>query len=184
MSRGPEREDITPPTPEQLRRAVFEVEDVVDKRRGGGTVTIGKAYKRRPMVDVLALQGMFSDAEYKALKHYRHCADTADRSPLRDSLNRQRGGSGEEPADVVLMAASIAGQCERAAGSLAPILRAVIVDDKSLSEWAMEQRGSVEVCRTRRGKRVCTPEPKRKALEIAQLEIKMAAKRVEAELGS
>ena len=180
--------EATPPTPEQARRGMFEVEDITDKRNGGASITIGKAYRRRPMIDILAEQGLLSDAEHKALGHYRHHADMVDRSLTRDSMANAlcsiSGTSDRDPSVAFLAACVIVRDVERAAGSLVEILRAVVVYDRSLSDWAMEHGGSVEQCRDRRGKRVCTLEPRRKALQIAQLDIQMAAKRVEAELRS
>ena len=174
---------IAEPTNEQRADGSFDLLDVVDKLPGGTSVSIGKAYRRRPMIDTLAEQGVFTAAEHKALKHYRHHADIADRSPTRDSLNMQRtGGSGTGPTVEMLNAVRVRGDCERAAGSLADILRAVVVDDMSLSQWAMRRGGSVETHRVRKGKSETTVEPKSGAVKIARLEIKAAAQRVQAEL--
>src|SRR5688572_26328395 len=68
-------DQIASPTAEQLRHGAFAVEDITDKRRGGGSITIGKAYRRRPMIDVLFAADVLSQDEYKALRHYRHHAD-------------------------------------------------------------------------------------------------------------
>jgi hypothetical protein len=173
------RLDILAPTVEQMRDNMFKVEDATHVG-DGASVTIGKAYRRTPMY--LVLQSMFSDAEIKALKHYRHHADIADRSPLRDSLDKQIRGNGTGPTVEVVNAIRVRDDCERAAGSLKDILRAVMVYDWSLSQWAMQKGGALDVCREKEGKVVCRMEPRRKVLEVAQLEIKMAAKRVMAEL--
>ncbi len=172
------------PTAEQRQRGQFQLDDIVDKQPGGTSITIGKAYRRRPMIEILDDQGVFSDAEIKALRHYRHHADIADRSPLRDSLNKQRGGSGMGPTVELLNATRVRDDCERAAGTLVDILRAVVVYDWSLSQWAMERSGSIEECEVRKGKRVCRPKPRDSALRIARLDIQMAAKRVESELNA
>lgn len=174
-------DDIIGPTPEQLRDGGFAVQDVTDKRRGGATITIGKAYCRRRMVEQLALQGMFTDEEAKALQHYRHHADTIERSPTRDSLCLQRGG-GNGPTLTFLNAAFHVRQVESAVGALVDILRAVVVEDVSLSQWAIRRAGSIEVRRLRKDRVVTAFEPKQRALAIAKLEIKMAAQRVASEL--
>lgn len=184
MTKRGKKTEIEQPTTEQLRHGQYVEQDIVD-RLAGKNLIIGKAWRRKPMVDLLAAQGYFSDAEYKALRQYRHFASLADKSPLRDSLNRTRGGGNHDgPTVEVLTATWAAAACESAAGSLAAILRAVIVDDISLSQWAIIHGGAVETCRDRKGRRICVIEPKRKAMEIAQLDIKMAAKRVEAEIGA
>jgi hypothetical protein len=176
--------EIVPPTDEQLAHGDFAVEDVTDKRNGGGSITIGKAFRRRPMIAVLHLAGILNDEQYKALRHYRHHADLADRSPIRDSLNRQRGGSGNGPTITTLNAVALVRDCERAAGSLASLLRDVVVYDRSLSQVAIDRAGALEECYERKGRTVCQIRPRRKALEVARLEIRVAAQRVQAELAA
>jgi hypothetical protein len=174
------------PTAEQAGRNEYELGDVVDKRPGGGSITVGKAFRRKPMIEILGAQSVFSDAELKALRHYRHHADIADRSPTRDSLDRQRlGGSGTGPTIEMINAIRVRDDCERAAGSLLDILRAVVIDDVSLSQWAIAKHGALEKRRVRgQGKPVTTFEPKLGTVRVARLEIQMAAKRVEAELAA
>jgi hypothetical protein len=162
--------DIATPTPEQM--SSFKIEDIHDKASNGATIKLGKAYRRRPMIDTL--QDLFSDAEYKALKHYRHHADVADRSPLKDSLNKAPGGGTGCPSVEILNACRVRDDCERAAGSLRDILRAVVVYDLSLSQWAMQRSGARQ-----EGNRM---KPHKKALAIAQLDISMVAQRVKNEL--
>lgn len=145
---------------------------------------IGKVYRRKPMIDVLKGKGVISEREWTALHHYRHHADIANRSLIRDSLNRQiRGGNGD-PTKKLMNALQIVRDCESAVGTLLDILRAVVVDDVSLSQWAIAKAGAVEQRRERAGKTVVSIEPRQKALAIARLEIKMAAGRVEAELAA
>lgn len=170
--------EIVGPTPEQASGAAFALEDVTDKRHGGGSITIGKAYRRRPMIDVLFAADVLDVEGYKALRHYRHHADIADRSLVRDSLCLQRGGSGDGPTITTLNAVAVVRDCEAAAGSLVDILRAVVVYDQSLSQWAMGRAGSVE----ERHKGKVQIKPRRRALEEAKMDIRMAAKRVQAEL--
>jgi hypothetical protein len=177
--------DVMGPTPEQMRGAEYVLEDVTDKGRGGASIKIGKAYRRKSMLVTLAEQGYFNDEELKALSMYRHCALRADRSPLRDSLLRHMPtGSSDGVTIGILNAIRMTDDCERAAGSLRDILRAVIVDDVSLSQWAASKGGSIEKCRDRKGTRVCTMEPTDKALAIAKMEIKVAAHRVQAEIAA
>lgn len=180
--RGRPRLDIAEPTPEQAREGRFAIGDIVDRNPGGSNATIGKAWRRVRMVEQLALQNLISAEEYKALKHYRHHADLADRSPIRDSLNHQRG-HGAGPTISALNAVRIRDDCEKAAGSLVEILRAIVVDDTSLSQWAIQRHGGVEK-RYVRGKNLQVVEirPRDSALSMARMEIKIAAQRVQAEL--
>lgn len=180
LSASPMRERGEPegplgPTSEQ--RSAFSLERITDRRPGGTTVNLGRAYRRKPMIDTLAEQGILSDAEHRALKHYRHHADIADRSPVRDSLCMVRvGGESSGPTHNLLNAIQVAASCERAAGSLADILRSVAVYDQSLSQWAIDRSGGIDD-----GGRI---KPRQKALAIARLEFQMAAKRVESELAA
>ena len=176
-------EAVLGPTTEQMARGAFEIEDITEKREGGSSISIGKAYRRRPMIETLGERGLFSEAELKALRHYRHHAIIAERSPLRDSLDQQRfGGNGTGPTVELLNAQRVRDDCERAAGSLCAILRAIAVEDLSLSQWAMSLSGSLEKQRSDgKGTRL---EPKAGQLGIARMEMQMAAKRVEAELSA
>lgn len=161
------------PPPEQMH--CFSLGTVTDRRPGGTTVNLGKAYRRKPVIDTLAERGVLTQSDHKALQRYRHHADMADRSPVRDSLNVSRGpSSGAGPTHAIVNAIRVSAACERAAGSLADILRAVVVYDKSLSQWAIERSGGLDD-----GGGV---KPRQKALVIARLEFQMAAKRVRAEL--
>lgn len=167
--------------------SAFGIEPIMGKGTNGRTVELGKTLRRKPMIEVLFGQGLFSKEEYKALKHYRHHADIADRSPLKDSianLLRISGGAGHGPTINTLNAIRVRDDVERASGSLVGILRAVVVDDMSLSQWCISRGHSAEKCRDRKQGRVCAIEATEAALRIAQLEIKMAAARVEAELAA
>lgn len=169
------------PTPEQSH--AFELGEVFD-RQPGGSIRLGKAYRRKRMLETLLAQGLFSEGEYGALKHYRHHADLADRSPLRDSLQSllRVAGNGSPPSVELLNAIRVTADCERAAGSLSIMLRAVIVDDHSLSQWAISRHGSSERSDIRNGERVTRIKPFTKALNMAQLDMKVLARRIEAEL--
>lgn len=178
------REEIEGPTAEQFDAAKFELQDIVD-RQGGAPIRIGKAYRRKPMIDTLLEQKVISYVEHKALKHYRHHADLIDHSPLKDSIRkllRVQGGGTGGTAERHLYASRIVNDCERAAGQLVDILRAVVVYDISLSQWAMTRHGSTDRCRMQKGVRVCRPEPSNSAVNNARLEFQMAAKRVHSEL--
>lgn len=132
-------DDVLGPTPEQIARQPFALSDVLDNE-GGGTRRIGKAYRKVRMVELLERRETITADQAKALRHYRHHADMADRSPLRDSLNQQRGGSGCGPTIAMLNAMRVASEFEAVAGSLQGMLRAVVVDDVSLDEWTVLRR--------------------------------------------
>lgn len=169
-----------PPTAEQADH--FALEPILEKNRNGRNVEIGKHWRRKRVLEALYEQRLFIVDEYKALAHYRHHADIADKSPLRDSiltLGRISTGSGDGPTHTTLNAIRVRDDCEKAAGWRVDILRAVIVDDTSLSQWCIDQGQSVEKCRTKRG---CKIEATPKALAIARDDIQKVAKLVMAHL--
>lgn len=155
-------DNVIGPTPEQLARSPFALDDVLD-RDGAGARKIGKAYRRVRMVEVLHKRSVLTNDEAKALLHYRHHADMTDRSPVRNSLNQSRGGSGCGPTIGILNAAHIVGQCEAAAGSLSTLLRGIVVDDDPTEYWASRRR-----CRR----------------AVIEFDLRMAARRVMAELAA
>lgn len=182
MARGRKAEkriDAIPPTPEQSTAAEYRLEPITERGQ-----VIGTAYRRRAMIDILHERGVIDEPHYKALKHYRHHADIADKSPIRDSLTnwmpKAAGGTG--PGIELLNAIRVRDDCERAAMGLVDILRAVVVDDMSLSQWAMHRHGAREHCKTKGQRRICVMAPTDKALAIARYEIIIAAKRVKGEL--
>jgi hypothetical protein len=171
---------IAGPTPERLVHGGIELVDVVDKQSNGRTIVIGKANRFVPMIDTLKRQEVISPAEHKALAHYRHHADLADKSPTKDSLNRQRfGGSGNGPTHEILHAQRVRDLCEGAAGSLRDILRAVVIEDQSLSQWAIQRFGGKEQTRQRGAKTETTVEPSRLSVSMCKLELRAAARRVQ-----
>lgn len=176
--------EIVPPTDEQQARSGFDIVDTYDALPGGMRRTIGKAYRRRPMIDTLEAKGIIDADQAKALRHYRHHADIADRSPLSDSIGKllRRGGSGREPSVELLNAIRVRDDCEKAAGSLAVMLHRVIVDDVTLTDWAIAQGGSRERERVVRKRVDRWVEAHPRHVETAKREILVAAQRVQAEL--
>lgn len=173
-----EKNGILCPTPAQMARATYESETEIDARGRGST----KRVKRVRQLEAMYAAGSLSDPHYRSLKHYRHHAETADKSPIKDSLDKSLGGGGDGMSATVAHANIVAGQLERAAGALCDILRAVAVDDKSISQWAMEKYGAIEERYHTRGRTVVQLKPRRKMLEICQIEFRMAAIRVDAEI--
>lgn len=170
-------EAIAPPK-EQRARAEFALE------RGGGKEGQKPRYKRVRQLEALTNIGLFTPGQWKALSNYRANADMCDRTLLIDSLARlgPMAASGDGPSIAMLNAIRVTTDVERAAGSLQDILRAVIVEDMSLAEWAIAHGKSSERCREKNGKIVCRIEPTDRAFATAKLEIRMAATRVEADI--
>lgn len=147
-------------------------------RAPDGALRLATVWRRRPMIATLHDQDFVNDDEYRALYHYRHHADLADRSPVRDSLCLERGGRGAGPTATLVNALQTVRRIETAAGALAPILRAVVVYDTSLAAWAMARGGTVERRRMKRGREVTALEPHGAALELARSDMREAIGRV------
>lgn len=161
------------PTPEQFDGGTFE--------------RAGLAYRRVPVIDTLSQTGKLTARQHQGLARYRDIAIADERSPIRDSLDKamqgRGGGDGMPPAQ--LRNAIELGRLERELGSLYDIARAVAVDDVTPSQWAMRQSGSVARMREGPLRKVVTWfEPRRKALEIAMMEIQMAGERLAGAIGA
>jgi hypothetical protein len=164
--------DILAPTPEQFVQADYERALL--------------AYKRVVVIDRLCADGKLSPRQHAGLARYRDVAIAEDRSPIRDSLDKALHGRSEGVGlpPALLRTAIELGRLERALGCLRTIARAIAVDDMTLSLWAIHQSGSVMRTRSQGLKVVTWFEPRRKAAQIARLELRMAGERLAAEIGA
>lgn len=162
-----------PPTPEQMERGVY----IEERETKAGQV--GKPrYKRVRMLECLFADGVFTPSEFVGLHRYRLYADMADKSPLRDSLDRHmpQGGSGEIPP-YILDAKFRTGAVEKALGRLCDMTRAIIVNDLSVVDWVID-RGHWYISHDRDQHRI---RAKPEFVSVAKLDLRMAARRVMAE---
>jgi hypothetical protein len=163
---------VIEPTEEQFATGTFE--------------RAGLAYRRKPVIDTLFDTGKINRRQFDGLARYRDIAIAEDRSPMRDSLDKalhgRSNGNGHPPA-LVRVAVEL-GRLERELGSLRAIARAVAVDDVTVSQWAMQQSGSV--MRTKEIGRTIVKwfEPRRKFHEAAMIEIRFAGDRLAAAIGA
>jgi hypothetical protein len=172
--------DAIGPTPEQMARETYIIDRPIEDRR------IVVRYARVRQLEKLSKEGLFTVSQSKALYNYRHNADMADRSPITDSLGQfmPKAGKGDGPGISVLNAIDVVRDVESAAGPLASVLRLVIVDDNSLSSWAMVNYGKKQDCKTIGEKKVCYDRPTEKAMRLARRDVQIVASRVEAEMAS
>lgn len=160
---------VIEPTPQQQDKGSFH--------------RAGLAWRRIPAIDVLRDQGKLTARQHGGLSRYRDIATAAERSEVGSSLDFSVRGGGEGlPHFGVRMNIEL-GRLERELGSLRDIARAVAVRDLSVSQWAMEQTGSVMRHREIGKKVIRWFEPRRKAHELAMLEIRMAGERLAAAIG-
>lgn len=169
---------IMEPTASQIERDDYQLAPITERGQ-----VIGTGFRKVRQLEKLLAQDMITPSEFHALHRYRLYADMSDRSLLKDSLAKQMpgGGKGEIPP-YILDAKFRAGAIEAAAGSLAAMLRTVVVDDTSLSQWAIDHGASYIHCEVKNRGKVCRIKPTPEALNIAKMDIRVAARRVKAEL--
>lgn len=129
------------PTPEQHRKGVFE--------RGGSKIERGQvsalAYRRQPRFETLAKDkdGGISDDALRAMRFYRERFEASNRSLTRCALDvTGRGGGGGTPsAPPTIMADHAVRTIEAAIGAYITTVRAIVLDDQTFSEVAIERFG-------------------------------------------
>lgn len=167
----PDPVQVIEPTPEQLAKGEF-----------GRQVQPGQQaapYRRIPVIDTMSQTGKLTKRQFDGLARYREVAIAEERSPMRDSLDKAlEGRGGNTDGTGYIRTAQELVRLENALGSLRDIARAVAVDDITVSRWALAKGGSAK---SKDG--IVTIEPRRKALGIAMIEIKMAGERLAAAIG-
>jgi hypothetical protein len=140
------REQMDHPTPEMQARVNFELGKVTDETGQ----SVGFAYRRKPLIETMALKGGFSPDELAALRFYRTAFDRSERSPVKCCLNVSGSGRGTSGAafgifhatPAILDAKRKLQYCEHGLGSLRDTMRGVVLLDKSFSEIAIDRFGS------------------------------------------
>lgn len=136
-------------------------------------------YRRVPVIDTLLTRGQINDSEYRALAHYRDQTALAERSPLKSCLDQRAGSKSDcELSAAVVSAILTTARIERDLGSLAPIARAVAVDDKSLSQWCVDRFGGRERLDPQGKCIAIVPVREKETMRMANMELRMAAHRI------
>lgn len=148
----------------------------------------GMAYRCVPMIDTLLLTKRITHAEHQALEYYRDQAhraedDVAEQGTLSPEKIMGGGcGSAQQSYIPTMLIASPAiietARIERDLGSLLDIARAIAVDDWSLSRWCINRHGGRERY-DGKGMFLCmVPVAEKRVLDLARLELRMAARRI------
>lgn len=139
------KDTIDQPTPEQASRVEY-LRATVHSEMGQ---TLGFAYQRRPLFETMAARGGIAPDELMALRHYRTLFDRCERSPTKSCLNIGAGGSGATPfhelahtAGSIMDARRRLAACDRVLGPYLSTMRGLVLQDRSLSEMAIERFGS------------------------------------------
>lgn len=162
-------------TPQRLAMGAISV---VEALRAKGE-RMAKVRRLVPPIDTLLANGKITEEEHRALTYYRDQADMANRSPLKDSLNKTvTGADGQGLSAAVTSAILETGRLERDMGQLSGIARAVAVDDLSIAQWCIRKHGGRER-HDGKGKFVCVvPVREVENVKIALMEVRMAAHRI------
>ena len=160
-----DRVDLVAPTDEQMAQGIF--------------VRAKLAYRRLPVIDVMYNAGHLTERQYAALCHYRNMAIAQDFSPARCTLDRTpRGGGGGMPP-YILRAILEVSRIDKTIGPLCDIVRAVAVQEQTVSQWAMAKYGSVMRQReSKSGKMVTWFEPRSAAHKNAMDDLRTAGNKI------
>lgn len=149
---------------------------IVDAQRTGQE-RMGKARRVRPPIDILREVGSLNEDEHAALTFYGDQCRMARKSPIRDSLNFERGNGGELSSAVV-SAILAEHRIDKDLGQLRDIAHALAVDEWTLARWCIEKHGGRE--RYGPGGKFIAVVPicEARNMKIALMELKMAAHRI------
>lgn len=167
------------PSKPNAARPDARIAPTTEAQRHGDYVSAGMAYRRVPVIDTMLTRKQITDREYTALAFYRDQASLAERSPVKSCLDRGVGGDRDIPAPAVITSAILTtARIERDLGSLAPIARAIAVDDKSLTQWCVEKFGGRERYDGKGGFVAIVPINEKRHVDMARMELRMAAQRI------
>lgn len=148
--RGQRVHDRDEPTEAQLASRAFERGSVMHVE----SATASEAYRRKPVIVSMFQQWLreerdhvpasqrqgINDRQFDMLSYYRDQATLADRSPVRSCCDiTPRSGHG--PGIAIQSAIRETWRMERDMGLLWRIARAVAVDDKTLTQWCIDEYG-------------------------------------------
>lgn len=158
------------PTPEQIAGGDFHRELMV--------------YRRTPVIGTLLATGKISQRQFNGLNRYADIANLADRSELRSCIDFSVQGNGDGFDPFGVRTNIELGRLERALGALQPIAHAIAVRNTTLAQWAIQRAGSVMRDKSIGAKIITWFEPRRKAANLALVDIRFAGERLAAEIGA
>lgn len=140
------------------------------------TQSAGAAVKIVAPITTLLKAGKINQRQFDGLERYAAVANAAERSLVKSNIDFSVYGTSEGlPHFGVRMNIELGKlELELHKYRLVPFVRAICVDELSVSQWAMQQGGSVMRCREEGRKVVRWYEPRRKFLDAAMLDLKYA----------
>ncbi|GAA0729950.1 hypothetical protein [Sphingomonas japonica] len=143
-----------------------------------GRERMGKARCIVPPIETLYASGKLSEGQYYALRYYGEQARLAQRSLIKDSLDREIGGGGDHYSAELISAEIETGRIERELGALREIAYHVAVEEKTLATWCIQRHGGRERYGPG-GKFVAlVPIREKENMRLALIELKSAAGKI------
>jgi len=116
--------------------------------------------------------------EHLLLSYYRSQALLADRSEVKSCLDFSVKGGDMGPPAAITSAILETARIERDLQSLRHIARAIAVDDKSITQWCIDQYGGRERYDGKGNFIAMVPIGESKHVANATMELRMAARRI------
>ncbi len=157
--------EVATPTDEQLSRGEY-------RRANHGH------YRKVPVIDTMLARDQITPQEHIALGYYRDMASLADKSPLKSCIDFSVKGGDIGPSAAITSAILETARIERDLQSLRHIARAIAVDDKSITQWCIDQYGGRERYDGKGRFIAMVPIGECKRVATATMELRMAARRI------
>lgn len=149
-----------------------------ERLKGQETRREGMATRLVPVIDTMLKRDQITPQEHLLLSYYRSQALLADRSEVKSCLDFSVKGGDIGPPAAITSAILETARIERDLGSLRELARAVAVEDKSITQWCIEQFGGRERY-DGNGKFIAiVPVGETKRVQMATMELRMAARRI------
>lgn len=131
--------------PQATRARVAVQEPTPERTAMNASRRAGMATRFDPVIDTLKAQGKLTDEQHAKLSYYKQQAETAMRSPTRDSCDFSvRGGNGNGPSMAILSAMSETCRLEAEMGPHRDVVRKVVAEDQTIRQWCLERFGGKE----------------------------------------
>jgi hypothetical protein len=143
----------------------------------------GMARRKAVPIDNLLKRNLLDDRRHAALTHYAEIKALADSSIVKDSIGKllhPSSGNGYGPSPKLVNARREAQWIERELGTLLEITLFVVHELHSLTKWVRLNGGGRIKCETVKGKKVYKEYADKHEIDMALLDLRLAADRVQA----
>lgn len=162
-------------TPERLAK---NDHDITDALRSNHRERMTKVRRVKPPIDTLRMAGKLTEDQHAALAHYAQQCWMARKSPIKDSLNQERGTGGHGLSAAVVSAILAEARIDHDLGSLRDIAHAIAVEETTLTAWCVRQHGGRERYDGRGRFIDIVPYREVQVMKIALQDLRMAADRI------